>query len=231
MRNFFRRRSKTATKQLSRYYLGDNCICWTLGNEISPEISSRVLAAYQDLNMAAQLPDLGILDLVPSYNALAVYFDPVKSSVDTIIQAVEKMIGVSIQSSAQGIENHSTKKETIIIPVVYSGEDLQRVAELNHLTISEVIHLHTSAIYTVAMVGFLPHFPYLIGLDEKLITSRLDSPRTLVPAGSVAIGGAQTGIYPQNSPGGWNILGVTDPELLMPIKPADTIEFRNVEKL
>lgn len=229
--NIFRKWSKMTAKKNPRYYLGDSCICWSFGNEISPEISSRVLAAYETITKATHMSKLGVFDLVPSYNELAVYFDPVKSSVNKIIKSIEKSIETSIQSSANEIEKSSKNRKSIIIPVVYNGEDLERVAELNHLTISDVIHLHTSVVYTVAMVGFLPHFPYLIGLDKKLVTSRLDSPRTLVPAGSVAIGGAQTGIYPQDSPGGWNILGQTDTALLKPIKPADIIEFRSVKEL
>jgi KipI family sensor histidine kinase inhibitor len=79
------------------------------------------------------------------------------------------------------------------------------------------------------MIGFRPHFPYLLGLDRSLTTPRLDSPRLKVPAGAVGIGGEQTGIYPETSPGGWNILGMTQPELLYPIEPGDTVVFKRVE--
>ena len=89
-----------------------------------------------------------------------------------------------------------------------------------------MVTIHTKAEYTVAMVGFLPHFPYLTGLDKKIETPRLDNPRTKVPKGSVAIGGAQTGIYPVESPGGWNLIGTTDPLLLVDIEPGDIVEFK-----
>jgi inhibitor of KinA len=114
---------------------------------------------------------------------------------------------------------------------VYNGEDLPVVAEKNDLTITQVIDLHQKTHYKVAMVGFLPHFPYLIGLDPKLETSRLDSPRRKIPAGAVAIGGAQTGVYPRESPGGWNIIGLTIPALLEPINPGDIVIFEKVDRL
>jgi KipI family sensor histidine kinase inhibitor len=81
------------------------------------------------------------------------------------------------------------------------------------------------------MIGFQPHFPYLIGLNKLLETPRLDSPRSRVPAGSVGIGGCQTGIYPQNSPGGWNLIGITDPDLLTQLQPADRLRFKEVQSL
>ncbi len=100
------------------------------------------------------------------------------------------------------------------------------MAENAGMSVREVIDLHRQTEFMVAMVGFKPHFPYLIGLDERLVTPRLASPRTKIPAGSVAIGGAQTGIYPVESPGGWNLIGTTDPELLQEIRPGDTVVFK-----
>jgi inhibitor of KinA len=115
--------------------------------------------------------------------------------------------------------------------VVYDGEDLSRVASCAGLSVGKIIELHGRPRYTVAMIGFLPHFPYLIGMDERLATPRLSDPRKRVPAGSVAIGGAQTGIYPSESPGGWNLIGRMDPRLLSPLRPGDTIVFEAVEKI
>ena len=114
--------------------------------------------------------------------------------------------------------------------MVYDGEDLSRVADHTGLSVPEIIASHTRPEYTVAMIGFLPHFPYLIGLPDELATPRLESPRKRVPAGSVAIGGAQTGIYPRESPGGWNIVGTTNPADLKRLKPGDTVIFRNGDK-
>jgi KipI family sensor histidine kinase inhibitor len=110
--------------------------------------------------------------------------------------------------------------------VRYDGPDLGRVALTHGITEREVAERHAAAEYQVAMIGFRPHFPYLLGLDPALVTPRLATPRLKVPAGSVAIGGQQTGIYPVESPGGWNIIGRTDPVLLTPILPGDIVVFK-----
>ncbi|VEH66818.1 Sporulation inhibitor kipI [Rodentibacter pneumotropicus] len=118
-------------------------------------------------------------------------------------------------------ENVQTQKthfqgKLVEIPVHYGGEfgeDLYDVAKFHHTTAQEIIHRHTAPTYTVFMMGFQPGFPYLGGLPESLHTPRRDAPRTRVPAGSVGIGGSQTGIYPFTSPGGWQLLGKTDIQL------------------
>ncbi|MBU2644539.1 allophanate hydrolase subunit 1 [bacterium] len=214
-----------------RYFIGDACLCWSFGNRISEEISARVLTVFRRLNDNLRKTRLGIRDLAPSYNALAVYYDPVTVSIERFIQQIEQeMTHALTESPARGKEAGGVIP-VHRLPVIYTGEDLERVADINQLTMADVIRLHQAPVYSVAMIGFQPHFPYLIGLDPRLETPRLDSPRTLVPAGSVAIGGAQTGIYPQASPGGWNIIGTTDPERLIPIEPGDTIIFNEVDAL
>jgi inhibitor of KinA len=111
------------------------------------------------------------------------------------------------------------------IPVVYDGLDLERACSITGLTFAELVKVHTTANYIVAMIGFLPNFPYLLGLDQRLHIPRLDSPRVSVPAGSVAIGGAQTGVYPSSSPGGWNIIGTCNPDSLLDLSPGDRVYF------
>ncbi len=204
---------------MKMYPLGDSCICWSLSDRIDPAISARILSVYRELKEGNPAV-MGIRDLVPSYNALAVHFDPLNSSPRAIIDQVEKAFSRGESPEATG--------KTVKIPVTYDGEDLSHVAEYHGLTIREVIDLHKGSIFTVAMVGFLPNFPYLIGLDERLTTPRRKSPRVKVPAGTVAIGGAQTGIYPQESPGGWNLIGSTDPGLLKEIEPGDTVIMKEV---
>ena len=214
-----------------RYFIGDACLCWSFGDQIDKDISDRVLTVFRALNGPQVKAAFGIRDLAPSYNAIAVYFDPAAVSIKLFIKQIEEEIERVLgkdQSKGTG-SGESIAIHTL--PVLYAGEDLQRVADLNRLTVAEVIRLHQLPEYTVAMIGFQPHFPYLIGLDPKLETPRLDSPRTKVPVGSVAIGGAQTGIYPQESPGGWNIIGTTKPELLKQIEPGDTIIFKEVQTL
>jgi inhibitor of KinA len=100
-------------------------------------------------------------------------------------------------------------REPVIIPVFYNGEDLRGLAELHDLAVEEVIDLHCNKTYRVFMIGFLPGFAYMGKLDKRIATPRHASPRTQVPAGSVAIAGFQTGIYPLSSPGGWQLIGQT----------------------
>lgn len=215
---------------IKRYQIGDACLCWSFSDRIDENISQSVLFLFQQLNQPTVRKSLLIKDLVPSYNALAVHYDPVETSIDQLTSEVERMIE---HYDAKAKERSLPTEQTILhsIPVVYEGEDLERVSRLNDLTLADVIALHQEPEYVVAMIGFLPYFPYLIGLDPKLETPRLDSPRNRVPAGAVAIGGAQAGVYPQESPGGWNILGLTDPELLKTIEPGDRLKFKGVHSL
>ena len=215
----------------NRYFIGDSCLCWSFGDQISKDISDQVLRIFRSLNRSEMRSKIGILDLAPSYNALAVYFDPAGVSIDRFIQQIEAEISFSLDDRQKESIEIKDKAAIHRIPVVYSGDDLQRVADLNNLSVAEVVCIHQEPEYSVAMIGFQPHFPYLIGLDDRLETPRLDSPRTKVPEGSVAIGGAQTGIYPKESPGGWNILGTTDPGLLLNIEPGDIIKFEEVSRL
>lgn len=123
----------------------------------------------------------------------------------------------------------------IVLDVRYDGEDLALVAETAGITTGEVVELHTGAGYAVAFTGFAPGFAYLTGLPEPLRQSRLDSPRTRVPAGSVGVAGEFTGVYPRSSPGGWRLLGRTDAVLFDPhadrpvlLAPGDRVRFRAV---
>ncbi|MBU2513930.1 allophanate hydrolase subunit 1 [bacterium] len=214
-----------------RYFIGDSCICWSFGDEISAGLSSRIISLYRQLKAEPFMQKLGALDLVPSYTELAIYFNPLECSVETITQAVEELVAERFQSIDPMTFTLESPGSTHIIPVIYNGADLQRVADFHNLTINEVIDRHVNGKYVVAMIGFLPHFPYLIGLDKSLETPRLDTPRKIVPAGAVAIGGGQTGIYPQQSPGGWNILGITHPDNLFSIEPGDSVIFKKVDTL
>jgi KipI family sensor histidine kinase inhibitor len=238
-------------------FLGDSCFLYSWGDEISLELSRRVLRAYRAVKSDPRLRQSGLLDAVPAYSSLAVYFDPVAADIPGLLSRAEELIRISGESGTEdssvpdrtqpgsaaadspglgsaavappGLD--SAVPEPLRLPVVYDGDDLGRVASHAGLAVEEVIRRHTRPNYTVAMIGFLPHFPYLIGMDERLVTPRRSTPRTRVPAGSVAIGGAQTGIYPSESPGGWNLIGRTDPRLLLGVRPGDTIVFEKAEKL
>ncbi len=206
---------------INTYFIGDACLCWQLGDRIDRLTSLRVLWAYRRLRRDPELRRLGVRDVVPSYTALAAHAQPlcdweaVRAAVDACLA------GAPSDEAALAVQG----ARRYALPVVYNGEDLARVAELAGLSAEEVVKRHTAPEYLVAMIGFRPHFPYLLGLDKGLVAPRLDSPRLAVPAGAVGVAGEQTGIYPETSPGGWNILGMTRPELLYDIEPGDTVVF------
>lgn len=149
-------------------------------------------------------PFRGFLETSLAYISLTVYYDPLQITRQDVIQHLNLL---SIQNDNNSI---SVNEETFRIPVCYEyGPDLKYVAEYNQLSEQEVVVLHTSSVYKVHMIGFMPGFPYLSGLSEQLATPRKQTPRAHVAAGSVGIAGTQTGVYPLNSPGGWQIIGRT----------------------
>jgi inhibitor of KinA len=163
--------------------------------------------------LAAELernPPAGMVEFVPAFTTVLVKFDEAEqahAAKGNLLRRFEKCEAVAPPPRA-----------VVEIPVVYNGIDLERVAELHALTTWDVIEVHSASIYKVYMLGFSPGFPYLGDLDPRLHTPRLASPRTRVPAGSVAIGGEHTGIYSVESPGGWNIIGHTNVKLFDPAR-------------
>ena len=201
---------------------GDAAIVVEFGTVIDPEINRKV----QMLNAKVQQLD-GIIETVPTFRSLMIVYDPMKWNFGKLKRKVMRMPVAESEQAAAG--------RCVEIPVCYGGsygEDLKDVAAHAGLTEDEVIRLHSEREYPVYMIGFLPGFPYLGGMDSRLETPRLSSPRTAIPAGSVGIGGAQTGIYPLESPGGWRLIGRTplrlyDPEREEPVwlRAGDTIRF------
>lgn len=158
-------------------------------------------------------PFNGFREAVPAYNTITVYYDPFIINDIFPFQTVKKQLETILQSS-----NYVNKEQSRIfeIPVCYEDEfspDINELAASKELTVDEVIHLHTNVIYDVVFIGFSPGFPFLSGLDEKLFFPRKTSPRLKVVQGSVGIAGKQTGIYPLDSPGGWQIIGRTPVKL------------------
>lgn len=196
--------------------------------KISPEINLKV---NQMLNTIKDSALEGIISIVPTYSSLLIEYDPQKIKVE------EMEMKLSELSKNAGTVGEKIIRE-VIIPVLYGGEtgpDLADVARINNLSEREVIDIHKNQIYKVYMLGFNPGFPYMGGLDERLATPRLDEPRTVVPAGSVGIGGEQTGIYSVTSPGGWQLIGHTPLTLFNPkakdpalLRAGDDIRFREV---
>jgi inhibitor of KinA len=153
-------------------------------------------------------PPAGLVEYVPAFATVLLEFDPATNPGPDLAA-----LAARLQKAAGSRSRPAPVKE---IPVRYDGPDLERVASVNGLTVAQVAELHAGTIYKVYLLGFAPGFPYLGDLDPRLRTPRLESPRTRVPAGSVAIGGEHTGIYPVESPGGWNIIGHTTVKLFDP---------------
>ena len=156
----------------------------------------------------------GVLEVIPTYRSLLVYFDPLTLSRAELVALLETLLSGEEKASAGGRE-----AKLVEIPVCYGGEfgpDLEFVAKHNGLSTAEVIAIHTSTPYLVYMLGFTPGFPYLGGMSERIATPRLQQPRTKIPAGSVGIAGSQTGFYPIESPGGWQLIGRTPVQAFMP---------------
>lgn len=189
--------------------VGGCAVLACFGTEIREEVNAQVMALAAALTAAS--PE-GMVEAVPSFAALLVRYDPLRTDCAAISQAVREAAAHCTQTAAR-------TGKLVEIPVCYGGkygEDLPFIAQHAGLSEDEVIALHSGRDYRIYMLGFLPGFPYLGGLDERLHTPRLQNPRTKIPAGSVGIGGKQTGIYPLASPGGWQLLGRTPLRLFAP---------------
>ena len=177
-------------------------------NKICPKVNRMVSDFSQVFElMTKDMPE--IREIVPTYCAVSIYFDEKNCKASLL----KEIAGAVLEKMDEEEEKSSGSERVISIPVCYEDEefapDLENVARHANLSPEEVIKLHSSSDYLIYMMGFLPGFPYLGGMDKRLETPRLETPRTRIPAGSVAIGGAQTGLYPVESPGGWNIIGRT----------------------
>mgnify|MGYP001023460165 FL=1 len=159
------------------------------------------------LDHLSQHPLPGLVEATPGCTTLLLEFEPGRRPDPAVLSVV-------LQGVARSARSHVPPTRVIEVPVVYDGVDLEAVASRAKLTVGRVIELHTAPTYQVRLMGFCPGFPYLMGLDRRLHTPRLATPRPRVPAGSVAIGGEYTGIYPVSTAGGWNLIGRTSLPLL-----------------
>lgn len=213
--------------------MGDGAITIDLGNRLSETLNGKVLAMHQWLQ---QNSFEGLKDIITAYSSLTILYDPsfVKSHyqpANTVFEWVQERLVTAYRQSGSSVMGTPVKHR---IPVYYgaeNGADLAALALEKQLTPEEVIRLHTSKIYRVYMIGFLPGFSYMAEVDERIALPRKEKP-ILVPAGSVGIAGSQTGIYPFNSPGGWNIIGRTPLQLFnaqaqnpVLLKAGDEVEF------
>ncbi|MEG1168267.1 MAG: 5-oxoprolinase subunit PxpB [Gordonibacter sp.] len=187
---------------------GDSALNLEFAHTISAETSAKIRMSAESLTVD---PIEGITELVPTFCSLMVYYNPLTVTFDELSARLRgKLRDVG--------EVDLSVRKIVQIPVCYGkefGPDLDSVATHAGLSTREVVQIHTAHDYLIDMLGFLPGFAYLGGLDPRLHTPRLATPRTLIEPGSVGIGGAQTGIYPLASPGGWQIIGRT------PLRPYD----------
>lgn len=205
--------------------LGDSSALVQMGEEIDLHVNQKIHALSSLIETSSIA---GIVETVPAYATLLVQYDPLILSFTQVKTILREKI-------AQVEETANRKPRQVEVPVRYGGEygiDLEDVARQLHLQVNDVIRIHSEKIYTVYMMGFTPGYPYMGKLDNELIMPRLETPRTRVPAGTVAIAGSQTGIYSITSPGGWRLVGWTPLQLFDPhsetpflFAPGDEVKF------
>jgi inhibitor of KinA len=213
--------------------LGDSALLVRVVEEFEATGSLDAVARAARQIERAQIP--GVIELVPAYTTIGVFLDSTgEGTFDELRAGIERALERDLDAVPARVI------PTIEVPVCYENEfapDLDEVAQHTGLSHDEIVRRHTDATYRVSCVGFTPGFPYLSGLPRELATPRRASPRKEVPAGAVAIGGTQTGIYPRKSPGGWNIIGRTplrlfdvqrDPPALF--HAGDRVRFRKISR-
>ena len=190
------------------YPAGDCALVAEFGREIDEEINNKVHALAQWI-IARKIR--GVKEVLPTFRSLMVTYDPCRISYKRLTHILSKCT----------FESHSgdnAKKQIIEVPCCYDGPDMDDMTTLTGLSREEIIAIHSGTDYKIYMMGFLPGFVYLGGLDPRICAPRLSTPRTRIEPGSVGIGGSQTGVYPVASPGGWRILGYTPLKFYDPLK-------------
>lgn len=181
---------------------GEKALVIEFGDKISEEINSKVrtmMIAIEKKNIK------GIIEMTPTYRSLMVHYNPLDIDYKSLLNKLK-----TLESELDNID--IPLPNVVEIPTLYGGEygpDIENVANHNGISVDEVIKIHSSKEYLIYMLGFTPGFPYLGGMNEKIATPRLKTPRTKISGGSVGIAGSQTGIYPIDSPGGWQLIGKT----------------------
>ncbi|MCW3116440.1 MAG: pxpB [Chitinophagaceae bacterium] len=219
--------------------LGDSALTIDFCNSIDEAINQKVLALFHSLR---ENPAAGIIEAVPAYSSITIYYDMLlavrnnqdhKTAFEIMTERMEKRL-------QDPLSENNLPSQFLRIPVCYHNEfglDIDELAATNKITAGEVIQIHTSKVYGVYMLGFLPGFSYMGKVDDKIAMPRKTNPRQRVESGSVGIAGYQTGIYPLASPGGWQIIGRTPVKLfdsdnkeLTLLKPGDKVQFYSISK-
>ncbi len=191
--------------------LGDRAL--TIAVTGAAGVSSRAIVRCLTAQVQADVP-AGLTAVVPAIESLTLHYDPLRVSFGALRDYMATALDTLVITD-------DASRAPVVIPVCYGGEfgpDLDDVAAAHQTSAESIVMAHTAGLYTVAMIGFLPGFPYLDGLAAELHTPRRSTPRTAVPAGSVGIGGSSTGVYPYTSPGGWHIIGRTPRALFSPTR-------------
>jgi len=201
----------TSGYSFQTYALGEQAVTLAFGNEISEETAEQI-SSFKELLSQNSFP--GFNTTVSAYTTLTVFYHLMEVLTSDLVGATcfEKVSNYLHQLKQTTYQSQAISKPIITIPVCYDEKfaiDLQEVAQLNKLSVNEVIEIHTAARYRVFMIGFTPGFAYLGGMDRRIASPRKSTPRASLPAGAVGIAGNQTGIYPLKTPGGWQIIGQT----------------------
>jgi KipI family sensor histidine kinase inhibitor len=218
---------------------GDRALVIEFGDSIEDQVNSKI----RSLTLAIESEGIiGIIETIPTYRSLMVIYEPMIIELEELIDKLKL-----IEAKMDKMKLPDAK--VIEIPTLYGGEygpDIEFVADHNKISSEEVIKIHTSREYLIYMIGFTPGFPYLGGMNDKIAAPRLQVPRTKIPVGSVGIAGEQTGIYPIESPGGWQLIGRTPVKLYDPYRKdpvllnagdyikfvqIDEMEYKNIEAL
>jgi len=205
--------------------MGDSSLSIVFEEKIDQAVNVKCIAIAESLESRV---GAGVRDVVPSYNAVTVHFDPLRIDRSHLERELRRLAAADAPRAVP-------EQEPVEIPVTYGGEsgpDLAAVAEYGGCSEQDVVQLHASTIYRVFMLGFLPGFAYMGSVDPRIAMPRLETPRMRVASGSVGLAGMQTGIYPCETPGGWRIIGRTSTRVFDParadpflLKAGDRVRF------
>ena len=211
--------------------LGDHALVVTFGDEVDPATNLEVRNFE---HRVFEMTPEGWIESVPAFTTVTLLYDPLRTSYERLASALEPLL------DEPPMESEASEHRTIDIPVHYGGEfgpDLGFVAAHNGLDEKDVVDIHSATEYLVYMIGFAPGFPYLGGMSPRIAAPRRDAPRSSIPAGSVCIAGRQTGVYPFESPGGWQLIGRTPLRMFRPederpslLEAGDRVRFKPIER-